>query len=494
MRLRQSRAALYGLIAVISAGLLAYAESLAFVWDEGFHLLAAQLIAAGKRPYLDFCFPQTPLNAYWNAAWMLVFGESWKVTHVPAALLTIGTMFLVADFVYSRFPDPRWRTCCAIASTLFFGINIIVVQFGPIAQAYAMCLFTGFAAYRLAIRAAETKALILSFASGLFSGIAAASSLLSAPIVPVLLGWFWVTKVGGERWKNAGAFLCGVSVPFIPVFCLFAQARRAVWFNVVEYQALYRRANWESATAHDVDALTSWVDSGQALLLGLLALATVIFIARKREWTRQIRNELYLAAALAAALVAYISTAHPTFGRYYIVAIPFFAVVAGPGLYVAGSRLISPERPLWPTVGVAFLLTVAVARALFDDRDQATWARYEEVARKVREVTPHGAMLFADEQVYFLLRWPPPSGMEFSYSHKLDIPVKEASALHIIPRKELQREVKAGIFATFQTCDEDKIDEWGIPALYTRRADIADCSVFWGRRAAAGLAKSAAPK
>ncbi len=44
--------------ALLTAALAVYAQTLAFAWDEGFHLLAAQLIDAGKTPYLDFFFPQ----------------------------------------------------------------------------------------------------------------------------------------------------------------------------------------------------------------------------------------------------------------------------------------------------------------------------------------------------------------------------------------------------------------------------------------------------
>ena len=62
-----SRYWLYGTCALLAAALMLYAQTWAFTDDEGFHLLAAQLIKGGMRPYLDFCFPQTPLNAYWNA-------------------------------------------------------------------------------------------------------------------------------------------------------------------------------------------------------------------------------------------------------------------------------------------------------------------------------------------------------------------------------------------------------------------------------------------
>jgi len=43
---------------------MVYAQTFAFTDDEGFHVMATQLIKAGKRPYLDFFFDRTPLNAY----------------------------------------------------------------------------------------------------------------------------------------------------------------------------------------------------------------------------------------------------------------------------------------------------------------------------------------------------------------------------------------------------------------------------------------------
>ena len=73
---------------------------------KAFHLLAAQLILAGKKPYIDFCFPQTPLNAYWNAGWMRVWGQNWRVPHAFAALFTIGAVLLTADFFCPPLPRP----------------------------------------------------------------------------------------------------------------------------------------------------------------------------------------------------------------------------------------------------------------------------------------------------------------------------------------------------------------------------------------------------
>ncbi len=197
------------------------------------------------------------------------------------------------------------------------------------------------------------------------------------------------------------------------------------------------------------------------------------------------RRELFLCGWLSLALIAYLSTAHPTFGRYYIVVIPFLCVLAAPGLHFAGSRLFSEDKPLWPASALALLAVLSVFRALFNDRDSATWQRYEEVAAKVSSVTPASAKLFADEQVYFLLKRTPPPGMEFSYSHKLQLPPREEAALHIISEKELEKQVKAGVFPTLETCNDDRIDDWDLPNLYKQRSDIADCSVFWDYRGGA---------
>src|SRR5205823_5271192 len=108
-------------VSLFAAGLLVYSQVRAFAWDEGFHLLAAQSINAGKRPYLDFCFSQVPLIAYWNAFWMRIFGETWRTPHAVAAIFTAGSVMLTAPvapvlFVWMIFYNragTRWRKCTA---------------------------------------------------------------------------------------------------------------------------------------------------------------------------------------------------------------------------------------------------------------------------------------------------------------------------------------------------------------------------------------------
>ncbi|MBV9156848.1 MAG: hypothetical protein JO097_11350 [Acidobacteriaceae bacterium] len=134
-----------------------------------------------------------------------------------------------------------------------------------------------------------------------------------------------------------------------------------------------------------------------------------------------------------------------------------------------------------PACLAILLVTLAIGKTLFDDRHETTWKDYEKIAAKTGEVTPPSGILFADELVYFLLRRTPPSGMEFSYSHKVQLPSAQEAQLHIISTPELNKQVKAGKFDTVQTCNDDKIDELGLLQLYSHKAEVEDCTIFWGK-------------
>ncbi len=188
-------------------------------------------------PYIDFCFPQPPLNAYFNAALFSVFGTSWRVTHIFASLFLAATAYLAADFVLLRFSLGRWRWPCALLTALFIGLNEVLVQFGPIAQAYAISMLFCMLAFRLTVIGVRRMSLLFPAAAGCAAGAAAASTLLTAPVLPVLFGWMVFYDQAAVRWKKAAAFAVGATVPFFPVLLLFLKGPRQTFFNVVQYQA-----------------------------------------------------------------------------------------------------------------------------------------------------------------------------------------------------------------------------------------------------------------
>jgi hypothetical protein len=467
-------------LAVLFAGLMLYSQTQGFSWDEGFHLLAAQLILAGKRPYLDFCFPQTPLNAYLTAGWMRLFGDTWRAAHVLATFWVAGATFLTADFVRSRFPVRAWRSAGAMAAVAAVGMNSQVVLFGTIGQSYGLCLFLLVAAFRLAVAAVEHRGVSRAAAAGFMACAAAAASLLSAPAAPVILLWIALGSRAGSRWAKVAGFLGGGAIAFLPVAWLFRQGPLQVFFNLVQYQLQFRHVNWTGATAQDVTTLTSWIDSAQALSLILLAAAGIWFIARRSDWLREQRGEFYLCLWLALALAAELATAHPTFQRYFLLVVPFVAIPAVAGLYAVGARLAGEDRPRIAAVCFIVLVALGFGKAIYEDSDSYSWKDTEEIARKVAEVTPPGASLWADELIYFLIRRPPPDGMEFAYAHAIDMPAERAASLHILTQSELRRRATAGAYHTVAACyDTDNTDAVKVAAIYREKATVKDCTVYW---------------
>jgi 4-amino-4-deoxy-L-arabinose transferase-like glycosyltransferase len=468
---------------VLCAGLMVYSQTSAFTGDEGFHLLAAQLIDDGRRPYIDFCFPQTPLNAYWNAAWMRIFGQSWRVPHAVSTLLIMAAVLLSAQFVYTRLPEARnWRVAAALAAMLFIALNPMVVEYGPLAQAYAICLFLMVAAFRLTIVSAGSPYVWAAFGIGLCAGAAAASSLLSATAAPVFLLWLLLYNRAGSLWLKGAGYFVGGAIPFLPVLWLYIQSPRPVIFNLFQYHLSYRTLYWDNATQHDLEIIASWIDSGPALLLILLAVAGALFIRFRSQWEVRLRREFYLCVWLTVGIGIEMCTAHPTFSRYFLLMVPFAAIPATAGLYFAAMSLYKPGRPFWPVAILAFLLAMGLGKSLYQrNNDVRTWADYEQMAKKIDQEAPRDASIFADEEIYFLTRRIPPPGLEFSYSHKLNLAPDLMAQLHIVTQKELDKMAAAGAFAAAATCDDGEADEMDLTSLYRHKTNIDDCGVYWGK-------------
>lgn len=486
--------------AIIAAGYVVYSQTLAFHWDEGFHLLAARAIRAGKIPYLDFCFPQAPLNAYWNAAWLRVFGDSWRATHIASTLLVLGSIALTAQYARARFPDARWRGAATLAVLILSGLNVFVLEYGPIAQAYGFAMFMTAAAFRASVAAVERPAWSMAALAGLAAGAAVSATMLATLAGPVFLLWILVYNQSGSRLAKFAGFSAGALAALSPIAYLFAKAPRQAWFNLVQYQLKYRRVDWPGAGVHDVDVLTAWTNRTQHLILILLTLAAVALLRRMAKhdrdtaavppetsssraapgWDRRERAPFVLCLWVAIAVALQNGLAHPTFIQYFMPMTPSVTILATLGLYALAVRLEMVDRPGRLLAALTCLFVLSLGRGLFDDRDSYTWRRIEEVAKKVQEVTPPNGTLLAAEQIYFLTRRPVPPGMEFGFAHKLDLGAARNALLDIIPEAELEARIAARAYSTDAVCDDsDEVDRVDGLGLYAQKADFGECTVFW---------------
>jgi len=156
-------------------------------------------------------------------------------------------------------------------------------------------------------------------------------------------------------------------------------------------------------------------------------------------------------------------------------------MLAAAGLYVIGGKLGSPARSFWPAALASTLIVLCLAKQLYDDRDSVQWKDYEKIAKKIKEVTPANGIFMADEVVYFLLDRTPPPGLEFSYSHKLQLPPEQERLYHIVSEAELKKQVQAGRFSTVEACKDEIIDSFNLDELFPNSVDISECTIYWGK-------------
>jgi len=149
-----------------------------------------------------------------------------------------------------------------------------------------------------------------------------------------------------------------------------------------------------------------------------------------------------------------------------------------------GERLGERARPHWPALALGLLAAAGCGKGFYDRRDVYVWPEIEQVARKVREVTPAQDPMWTDESIYFLTRRAPAPDMEFGYSHTITgLTGQRAAELHIVSRDEIKRRVEAGVYATVETCDLDTdfIDSLDLANQYRQSAEIHDCGVYWDK-------------
>jgi hypothetical protein len=473
---------LAGVLAGIVSLLLIYSQTIAFAWDAGFHLLAAQMINSGKRPYIDFCFPQTVLNTWWMAIWMRLLGQSWRVAQALAALALSGAIVLASTYVFRRLPIARWRLAAAVVTAVLFGFHELVFRFGTIAQAYAICMFLTVAAFRVAIGTPDRAGPWRPAAAGCLAGAAAGCSLLSAAAIPVFLAWIAFANRKGKRWVKCAVFATAAAVPFTPMARLFVEGPSQTWFNIFQYQFAFRHAVWGNTVAHDLGEISTWLNSTQSLSLFLLAAAAWWFV-RGPECPAALRSELYLCGCLALALQVEVALARPTFARYFVLAAPFLAIMAGPGFYEVATRLRGLQSgSLVPALLVVVLMVIGAVHAVYDNSDVYRWRDLERVAAKIRQVAPPNPLIYAEEPVYFLLHVDPPEGMQFAYSRELDLPPAQSAQLHIVPQEVMDQRVQAGAFDVAEVClDQGTIDRLKLKSLYRQTERIEYCDIFWDR-------------
>lgn len=470
---RSLPASIYVVVAILALALLAYSQAVAYWGDESLHLLAAQLINAGKRPYLDFFYQHTPLFAYLNAGLMRVFGENWRAPHLCSALMTSGCVLLIATYVFTRLRGTKWQVSSAIIAAIFVGLNSYVISFGTVALPYGYCLFFTTASFLLLTEAVDKPRVWTACGAGFCAAAACASYLLVAPVPAIMLLWLIRYNDKGSRTSKAASFLLGGLIPFLPLLYLFSKGPRQMVFDLVQYHLFYR-AGHDLGLRFNLHEMAGWFFSVQGFCLAALATIGLLFInfAGRARFQRRQRTEFNLCAWLTLFLSLFISLSRPVSAFYFVLITPFISILATLGVLCV--RESARDFGRWTLPIIILLYAIGLYDMRYIWRWQGVYLDHrvvEAAAVGIKEVTPVDAQVYAFEAVYFQARRLPPQGLENRFN----------------PRSQAVEGLAAGRFDTVCIVSTDpKVKSFNLLSRYAQskviNAGAYDVILLWEKK------------
>lgn len=452
----------WAIICVGAIAIVALSQSGTSYGDEGFHLLAASLVGAGKIPYRDFFYQHPPLFPYLYAGWMQIAGESWRSAHLFSALLTVGTVWMVATYLLSRYPSSR--ASAAAFAFLLLCLNLQFVWLGTVGHPYALCMVLSVLAFRLVIHGIRQASTSVTFLAGVAAGGSVLSSFLLAPIVPIVSIWILFQKVPGGRAAPFAWFLGGAAVSLLPLAWFFVQAPQPVLFELVEYHLYYRGGNYRApasaAFVSGLRLLVTWARSWEGLAATLLALVGFWYLIFRLTRQHMHRAELALAAALAGGLALFICTPYPSFSYYFVVVTPFLCILSYHGVTALAQARWTFRQSAFGLCLCAAVLTATAIRPAYRVEGSvwglpAVWNDNDAIAAAINRLTPSDAPVHAPEEIQFAARRVPHPGLENSFAAELDVSPGLITALNIVPQSQIDERIREGWYAALWMDDGD---------------------------------------
>jgi hypothetical protein len=226
--------------------------------------------------------------------------------------------------------------------------------------------------------------------------------------------------------------------------------------------------------------VASWLESPEGFLPILLGAVALLARSDADPWDGgRTRSELRLCGWLAACLGVYLGlVVAPTFPQYLALAVPFLSVLAAAGASMLSSLFASRRERAALFVTLVALYCLPAAR-FARSRVPCAWPMWEDVARDVNATllqaseVPRGPLFSTWEHLYFLLRRPPPPGLEFGDGEKLNLPPRLSALVHAVTKAEVEGWLSEGRFASVVTDEKDpRIERLGLSRIYSHRKVI----------------------
>ncbi len=348
--------ALLGAVALVQAAVFVPAAIWRYVdGDEGYYLLASDLVLGAKLPYRDFMFTQMPLLPYLYGLWTAVLGETWLTARLLSVAFAIALGVLLFDFARRRF-----GLVLAVVGLSLYVFSGLVFAWMPTVKTYAAATFFLFAALALVDRrdAAARNAWV---AAGLLLALAVGTRLIFAAAAPAFV---WAALRAAEQRARARALkplATGFALGLVPASLFLVIDPGRFLFDNVGYHAfrssegLVGDFRQKARVAENLVGIGT-PDGGLPQFMLLLVTAVVAAVS-----LRLLRRPFPLSLAIAGLLGVASFLPTPSYPQYFVTLVPFLVVGILELVAEIRPRIAGADAP----VARAFTGVLAVGLAIY---------------------------------------------------------------------------------------------------------------------------------
>jgi hypothetical protein len=309
-------------IFLLQAGFFLFVSRHRFIdGDEGFYLLASQLVLRHKTPYLDFFYTQAPLLPYVYALWFKIAGLSWLSARTFAALQTA----VLGGLIYEHVCHETQKWMAGIAAVVLFASSSLVFAWFPIVKTFPLATPFLFLAYVIVARLSPSSPSWWMAIAGFFFALSVDTRSYVVALAPVFVWWI-LRQRGSNRWARLLWSLVGFTVGILPSLILFFASPDAFMFNNLGYHAMRSGGSGLIGDWKDKALVAAATFGGRftGFQFSVITLTCVGMLVRRRM--KRDSSLLAFMIALVLGFICILPT--PASMQYFSMIVPFLIVAA----------------------------------------------------------------------------------------------------------------------------------------------------------------------
>jgi hypothetical protein len=313
--------------------------------DEGFYLVAARLVAEGKRPYEDFFLPMVPILAYVHGGWCALLGRGWYLSRTLSGLIAVGIGVLVFEHAFRA----SRRRAVGLAAAALYAAAGMTLGWLTIVKTYGLALLLLLAA----LLVLQTRARFASLACGALLALAAGVRLYVV-VAFAAAALHLLRRENPRPLRELGLLAAGGVLGLVPLLPAILGDWEAFSFGAFRFYGMreYGQSGFVTGFAQKLEILATVLPlrtmaPGTVQLAGLLLLAVAALLSRQTP-----RNAVVAYTWLALFVTSLVPS--PAYAQYFCMLVPLLAIE---GAVLLGTL---PLRPLAPLLAPAAALYLAM--------------------------------------------------------------------------------------------------------------------------------------